>query len=102
MKKPLTFLLAAFFVLGVAATTACSGTASGEGETGTVTGLVTKSDLSAKTFSVKGKDGKEYDFKMMSGSKGDINEIKEHQDQRKEIDVKFKTGSSPFTVIYAD
>src|SRR5581483_10687460 len=87
MKKPFAFLLAAFFVIAVGATSACS-SSNGGGDTKSINGMVTRTDTSTQTFSVKGKDGKDYEFKMVKGSKGDIKEIKEHQDLKKEVEVK--------------
>jgi hypothetical protein len=102
MKTRLALLFTALLVASVAITSACSSDKSGDGGSVSISGTVTKSDVGAKTFSIKGKDGKDYDFRMVSGSKGDINEIKEHQDRRKEIEVKFKPGSNPFEVVFAD
>jgi hypothetical protein len=102
MKKLITLFAAALLVVAIAATSACSKPASGAGETTTITGMVTKTDLNAKTFSVKAKNGKDYDFKMVANSKGDIKEIKEHQDLKKEIEVRFRGSSNPFEVVFAD
>jgi hypothetical protein len=102
MRKPLTLLLAAFFIVTVTVASACSSDSNGGSATATTSGMVTKSDVGAKTFSMKGKDGKDYEFKMVSGSKGDINEIKEHQDKKKEIEVKYRTGTRPYEVVFAD
>ena len=79
---------------------ACTGGGGGGSEM-TVTGLITKVDVNAKTFSLNG-GGKDYDFKMVAASKGDISEIKEHLDEKKQVDVKYKNTGSPYEVVAAD
>lgn len=80
---------------------ACSGGGGGSGEQ-TINGQVTKVDTAAKTFSVNANN-KDYDFKMVQISKGDINEIKQHFDGKKPIEVRYRTNSSsPYEVAFAD
>ena len=101
MKLRAMVLLTAVLLVAALTLSACSGSSSSGGES-TVKGLVTKVDTDAKTFTVDAS-GKTYDFKMASSSKGDIKEIKEeHQDKKKEIDVKYKGSSSPYEVVSAD
>lgn len=66
-----------------------------------VKGLVTSVDANAKTFTVAGDDGKTYDFRMVSGSKGDLPELKEHMDLKKPVEVKYRGTTSPYEVVEA-
>jgi hypothetical protein len=69
----------------------------------TINGLVTRSDTNARTFTVQTTDGRTLDFRMVSNSKGNIMEIKEHQDLRKPIEVRYKPGGNPpYDVSFAD
>lgn len=99
MKLRSIVLLLAVVLIASLALGACGG--SSGGAESTVTGQVTKVDTAAKTFTISAS-GKTYDFKMVSGSKGDINEIKEHMDLKKDITVKYKGSSSPYEVVNAD
>jgi hypothetical protein len=76
-------------------------TACGGGEK-TITGTVTAADKATKTFTVHGKDGKDYQFKLVDASKADIDEIKEHEGQTKEIEVRYKGSTPPYEVTFAD
>lgn len=95
-------IMAAILLLSMLTLSACGGTSSSSsGGENTITGLVTKVDTSAKTFTVDA-NGKTYDFKLASGSKGDITEIKKHMDTKEQIEVKYKGTSSPYEVVSAD
>ena len=77
-------------------------TACGGSSQPTIKGTVTKVDLPTKTFTVQATDGKSYDFKMVADSKGDLSEIKEHMDLKKQIEVKYRGTTSPYEVVSAD
>lgn len=101
MKLRAMVLLVAVLLMAALALGACGGSSGSSGGESTVKGLVTKVDTTAKTFTIDAS-GKTYDFKMTGSSKGDINEIKQHMDQKKEIDVKYKGSSPPYEVVSAD
>lgn len=100
MKVRSIVLLLAVLLTTMLVLSACGGSSSGGGEV-TVKGQITKVDVAAKTFTIN-SGGKDYDFKMVSSSKGDMNEIKQHSDQKKEVEVKYKGSSAPYEVISAD
>lgn len=92
----LCVLLLAAAMLGLSA---CTGEGGRERE---VKGQVTRVDLATQTFTVQGDDGRAYEFKMVSGSKGDLPEIKEHMDRKKPIEVRYRDGTTPtYEVISA-
>ncbi|MFN8511234.1 MAG: UxaA family hydrolase [Chloroflexia bacterium] len=81
------------FVLVLAlpfALTAC--TKSGELS---IKGTVTAVDATARTFSVQATDGKTYNFKVPTGSSVDLTHIKEHMDEKKQIEVKYSGTHRP-------
>lgn len=92
-------LLVAVLLMSLLVLSACGGTSAGA-ET-TIKGMPTKVDVAAKTFTVE-SGGKSYDFKMTDKSKGEMAEIKEHMDQKKEIEVKYKGATPPYEVVNAD
>jgi len=104
MTRPMrtTSLVFAILLVSMLALSACGGSSatSSGGET-TLSGQVTKVDTSAKTFTVD-SNGKSYNFKLVSGSAGDINEIKKHMDTKEQIDVKYKGTTAPYDVVSAD
>lgn len=87
----LVFLVACALPLALGA---CGG--SGEQK---ITGTVVAVDAAAKTFSVQASDGKRYDFKAGSGV--DLTHVKEHQDEKKQVEVRFTGTSSPYEASYA-
>lgn len=99
MKLRSAILLLVIVFTATLALGACGG--SNGGAESTVTGQVTKVDTAAKTFTISAS-GKTYDFKMVSGSKGDMNEINEHMALKKDITVKYKGSAAPYEVINAD
>ena len=67
-----------------------------------IKGQVTAVDATARTFSVQASDGEKYDFKVPSGSaKVDLTHVKEHMDQKKEIEVKYQGDTPPYEATYA-
>jgi hypothetical protein len=89
-------------VLLLAAAALGLGACTGEGgRERVVKGQVTRVDLATQTFTVRGDDGKSYEFKMVSGSKGDLPEIKEHMDLKKPVEVKYRGTTPPYEVISA-
>ena len=90
----LLLLLAVPLALG-----AC-GTANAGAEQ-SVKGQVVSVDAAAKTFSLQGTDGKKYDFKAKSGSSVDLVHVKEHMDNKKEIEVKYTGTTAPYEASYA-
>ena len=98
LKARSVVLLMSVLVVSMLVLNACGGSSGGET---TIKGQVTKVDTGAKTFSME-SGGKSYDFAMTSTSKGDINEVKEHMDRKKEIEVRYRGSSPPYEVTYAD
>jgi ABC-type Fe3+-hydroxamate transport system substrate-binding protein len=94
--RHLRFVLALVPVLALAlALAACTGEQS-------IKGQVTSVDATARTFVVQATDGKTYEFKVPSGSaKVDLTHIKEHLDQKKEIEVKYRGDTPPYEATYA-
>lgn len=74
------------------------GACGGNGEQ-KITGQVVAVDAAARTFAVQGSDGKRYDFKAGSGV--DLTHLKEHQDEKKQIEVRYTGSSSPYDASYA-
>lgn len=64
-----------------------------------VTGQVLAVDATAKTFSLQGSDGKRYDFKAGSGV--DLTHVKEHMDEKKQIEVRYTGTTAPYEASYA-
>lgn len=64
-------------------------------------GTVTAVDATARTFSVQATDGKTYNFKVPAGSSVDLTHIKEHMDEKKQIEVKYSGTTSPYEASYA-
>jgi hypothetical protein len=77
------------------ALTACAG------DEQSVKGVVTAVDATARTFSVQTDDGKKYDFKVPAGSSVNLTHVKEHMDEKKRIEVKYKGDASPYEPTYA-
>lgn len=96
--RSVAFLCVALALLAPALLGACGGA----GDQKTVKGQVTAVDAGARTFSVRGNDGKTYDFKMVAGSKGDLAELKEHLDLKKEVEVTYRGSAAPYEVVNAD
>ena len=47
-------------------------------------------------------DGKKYDFKVPSGSaKVDLTHIKEHMDEKQEVEVRYTGDTAPYEATYA-
>ena len=76
----------------------CSGEGGGEKQ---IKGQVTRLDIGTKTFTVQGDDGKNYEFKMVDGSRGDLPEIKEHMDLKKPVEVRYRGTTPPYEVVSA-
>lgn len=67
-----------------------------------IKGQVTAVDATARTFSVQATDGKKYDFKVPSGSaKVELTHIKEHMDQKTQVEIKYKGDTPPYEATYA-
>jgi len=94
-------LMFAILLASMLALSACGGSTTSGGGEATLSGQVTKVDTGAKTFTVD-SNGKSYDFKLVSGSSGDINEVKKHMDTKEKIDVKYKGTTAPYDVVSAD
>lgn len=94
-------ILQSVALLIVVTLTLCACVGGGGGGQKEVKGLVTSVDANAKTFTVAGDDGKTYDFRMVSGSKGDLPELKEHMDLKKPVEVKYRGTTSPYEVVEA-
>ena len=88
----------ALIVLAALALPLALGACAGNGEQ-SVKGQVVAVDAAARTFSVQASDGKRYDFKAGSGV--DLTHIKEHQDEKKQIEVRYTGTSSPYEASYA-
>ena len=64
-------------------------------------GQVVSVDAGAKMFSLQATDGKKYDFKVKTGSDVDLVHVKEHMDNKKEIEVKYTGSTTPYEASYA-
>jgi hypothetical protein len=71
------------------------------GDDQSIKGQVTAVDATTRTFSVQADDGKKYEFKVPEGSNVSLTHIKEHMDEKKSIEVKYKGDSSPYEATYA-
>jgi len=78
---------------------ACGSAAAGAEQS--VKGQVIGVDAGAQTFSFQGNDGKKYDFKVKAGSGVDLVHVKEHMDNKKEIEVKYSGTTAPYEASYA-
>ena len=95
-SRTLALLALALILVLPVALTAC---ARGENS---LRGQVTAVDATARTFSVQAEDGKKYDFKVPEGStKVDLTHVKEHMDNKTQIEVKYKGETSPYEPTYA-
>lgn len=96
MKRALLICWFAALLVLPLALSACSGERS-------IKGQVSAVDATARTFSVQATDGKKYEFKVPSGSaKVDLTHVKEHLDQKKEIEVKYSGDTAPYEANSAD
>lgn len=66
-----------------------------------VKGQVVGVDAAAKAFSLQATDGKKYDFRVKAGSAVDLVHVKEHLDNKKEIEVRYTGSSAPYEASYA-
>jgi hypothetical protein len=76
------------------------GACGGNGER-SIKGQVVAIDATAGTFAVQATDGQRYEFRAKAGSKVDLVHIKEHMDEKKEIEVKFTGTTPPYEASYA-
>ena len=90
--------MVALIVFIALALTLALGACGGAGEQ-KVTGQVLAVDATAKTFSLRGSDGQRYDFKAGSGV--DLTHVKEHMDEKKQIEVRYTGTTSPYEASYA-
>ncbi len=96
MKRSFVVFWFALVLILPLALSACGG-----GEQ-SIKGTVSSVDATARTFSVQATDGKKYDFKVPSGSaKVDLTHIKEHMDEKKEIEVRYTGDTAPYEATYA-
>ena len=95
VKRALFVFWVALLLVLPLALSACGGERSIKGQVASV-------DATTRTFSVQATDGKKYDFKVPSGSaKVDLTQIKEHMDEKKEIEVRYTGDSAPYEATYA-
>lgn len=92
-------LLVLFLLFLPLALGACGG--AGADAERSVKGQVSGVNAGAKTFSLQGNDGKKYDFKVQAGSNVDLVHVKEHMDNKKEIEVKYSGSTAPYEASYA-
>jgi hypothetical protein len=95
-------LLVLLLALPLAVGACGTGGSGGAGAEQSVKGQVVGVDAGAQTFSLQGTDGKKYDFKVKVGSSVDLVHVKEHMDNKKEIEVKYTGTTAPYEASYAD
>lgn len=79
---------------------ACGSGASASAEQ-SVKGQVVGVDAGAQTFSLQATGGKKYDLKVKAGSSVDLVHVKEHMDNKKEIEVRYSGTTAPYEASYA-
>lgn len=101
MRRWLARWLIAPLLLALLLTIAACSETGNNADTKEIKGQVTAVDATARTFTVRGNDGKTYDFKLASDHKIDLPHVKEHQDQKKEIAVRYRGDAPPYEAITA-
>ena len=92
----------AFVICGVLLPALLFSLAACSGGKQTINGQVTALDPSARTFSVRATDGKQYDFAIPAGDTTiDITHLKEHMDEKKQVKVEFTGSRPPYVASYA-
>jgi hypothetical protein len=66
-----------------------------------IKGTVSAVNATDRTFSVQATDGKTYNFNVPTGSSVDLTHIKEHMDEKTQIEVRYKGDTSPYEASYA-
>jgi hypothetical protein len=95
LKRALLTTWVAFLLVLPLALSACGGERSIKGQVASV-------DATTRTFSVQATNGKKYDFKVPSGSaKVDLTHIKEHMDEKQEVEVRYTGDTAPYEATYA-
>ncbi len=84
-------------VSGVVSTAPAAPTASGPQLS--VTGEVTKVDPSARTFTVRGTDGKDYDFTASANSQVNIAALATNLVSKQQITVTYRGTAAPYEVV---
>jgi len=91
---------AAALATGVAATANAAGSAPvPAGPQATVTGEVTKVDPAARTFTVQGADGKDYDFSASAGSQVDLAALAANLASKQQVTVTYSGTAAPYLVV---
>lgn len=99
VSRRIALLVFLLLVLPLAVGACGSGGSSGAEQS--VKGQVVGVDAGAKTFSLQATDGKKYDFKVQAGSGVDLVHVKEHMDNKKEIEVRYTGSTAPYEASYA-
>lgn len=65
----------------------------------TVTGEVTKLDPAARTFTVKGTDGKDYDFTASANSQVDLTALAANLASKQQVTITYRGATPPYEVV---
>src|SRR4051794_1271212 len=70
-----------------------------DGPEATVTGRVTRVDVAARTFTVQGTDGTNYDFTATTNSQVDLATLASDLATKRDVTVTYRNTTSPYEVI---
>jgi hypothetical protein len=65
----------------------------------TVTGEVTKLDPVARTFTVRGADGKDYDFSASTNSQVDLTALAANLASKQQVTITYRGAAAPYEVV---
>ncbi|MFN8512923.1 MAG: hypothetical protein U0232_14110 [Thermomicrobiales bacterium] len=74
-------------------------TSNTSGPQATVTGEVTKLDPAARTFTVRGTDGKDYDFTASANSQVDLAALATNFASKQQVTVTYRGTTAPYEVV---
>lgn len=85
--------------MATAAASSGGATANTSGPQATVTGEVTKLDPAARTFTVRGTDGKDYDFNASANSQVDLVALATNFASKQQVTITYRGTTAPYEVV---